>query len=98
MTMNASNSIWLDINILQSITQQQFERLTNFMEKNLTHFTDIKFTVKVKDIHKIERKKFITGSVFGYENKKKSHNLCVKKCYEEKHVDLLIIEEGGKKQ
>ena len=70
--MNASNSIWLDINILQSITQQQFERLTNFMETNLTHFTDIKFTVKVKDIHKIGRKNFITGSVFGYENKKKN--------------------------
>ena len=32
-------------------------------------FEDIKFPVKIKDIHKIE-KKYISNSVFGYESKK----------------------------
>ena len=31
-------------------------------------FTDIKFLVKVRDIHKIEKKNPIGISVFGYEN------------------------------
>ena len=32
-------------------------------------FKDIKFLVKARDIHKIEKKKYIGISVFGYENK-----------------------------
>ena len=32
-------------------------------------FEDIKFPVKIKDIHEIE-KKYISNSVFGYESKK----------------------------
>ena len=34
-------------------------------------FYDIEFPVKVKDIHKIERKPLISISVFGYEDKGK---------------------------
>ena len=53
-------------------------------------FQDIK--VKVTSIHKIEKKNSIS-SVFGYENKEK-HPVCVSnKCCEEKHDDLLLIEE-----
>ena len=50
-------------------------------------FKDINFLVKVKDIHKIEKKNSIGISVFGYENKEK-HSICVseKNC-EEKHTD-----------
>ena len=33
-------------------------------------FKDVKFSVKVRDIHKIERKLSISINVFGYENKK----------------------------
>ena len=60
-------------------------------------FKDIKFPVKVRDIHKIEKKDSIGISVFGYENKEKHPMYVSKKC-EEKEVDLLLIEEKGKKR
>ena len=34
-------------------------------------FKDIKFPVKIRDTHKIEKKCFTGYSVFGYENKEK---------------------------
>ena len=46
--------------------------------KNLD-FKNIKFPVKVKDIHKIEKENSIGISVFGYEIKEKTSNLCMKK-------------------
>ena len=39
---------------------------------------DIKFLVKIKDIHKIVKKSSIGISIFGYENKEK-YQICVKK-------------------
>ena len=61
----------------------------------------MKFPLKVRDIHKIEKKNSIGISVFGYEDKE-NHPLYVsKKCWrknwEEKHVDLLLIGEGVKR-
>ena len=58
-------------------------------------FKDIKFPVKTRDIHRIE-KKIISISVFGYENKEKYPIYVSKKCCEEKHIDLLLIGEGEK--
>ena len=61
-------------------------------------FKGIKFPVKIRgirDIHKIKKKRI---SVFGYENKEKHPIYVSKKCCEEKHVDFLLIEEGGKRQ
>ena len=60
-------------------------------------FKDIKFPVKTRDIHKIEKKKSISISIFGYENKVKYPINISKKCCEDKHVDLLLIGEGEKK-
>ena len=60
-------------------------------------FKDIKFPVKVRHIHKIEKKNSIGISVFGYENKEKHSIYVSKKCYEEKHVDLLLIGEEGRR-
>ena len=57
----------------------------------------IKFPVKVRDIHKIERKNSIDISAFGYENKGKYPIYVSKKCCEDKHVDLLLIGVGEKK-
>ena len=54
-------------------------------------FKDIKFLVKIRDIHKIEKKNSIDSSVFGYENKEKHAVYVSKKCCKEKHVDLLLI-------
>ena len=60
-------------------------------------FKDIIFSVKVRDIHKIEKRNSINISVFGYENKQKHPIYISKKCCEEKHVDLLLIAEEGKR-
>ena len=54
-------------------------------------FKDIKFPVKVRDIHKIEKKNSIDISVFGYENKEKYPIYVSKQCCKEKHVDLKLI-------
>ena len=56
-------------------------------------FKDIKFPVKVRDIHKIEKNNCIGISVFGYENKE-IYTKCIKKCCEENHVSF--IEKKGK--
>ena len=40
---------------------------------------DIKFSVKVRNIHKIEKKNSICISGFGYEKNKKTSNLYIKK-------------------
>ena len=40
----------------------------------------MKFTVKTRDIHKIEKKNSIDISAFGYENKKKYSIDVSKKC------------------
>ena len=54
----------------------------------------MQFPVKVRDIHKIEKKNSISICVFGYE-KKENHPIFVSKKYEEKHIDLLLIGEEG---
>ena len=57
-------------------------------------FKDIKFPVKIRDIHKIKKKNFIGISALDYEK----HLIYVsKKCCEEKHADLLLIGEEGKR-
>ena len=43
------------------------------------------FSVKIRDIHKIENKSSISISVFSYENKKKYPIYQSKKCYKEKN-------------
>ena len=60
-------------------------------------FRDIKFPVKIRDIHKNEENYSIRISVFCYENKEKHPIYVSKQCCEEKHVDLLLYEEGGEK-
>ena len=60
-------------------------------------FKDPKFPVKIRDIHKIEKKNCNSNSVFGYENKKKISNLRVKNIFK-RHVRLLLIRQEGKRQ
>ena len=55
------------------------------------------FPIKIRDIHKIEKKNSTGISVFGYENKEKYPIYVSKQCCEEKHVDLLLTWEGEKK-
>ena len=65
------------------------------MQKDLVLKT--KFPVKIKDIYKIEKNNSISISVFGYENKVKYPIYVSKKCCEDKHIGLLLIDEGEKK-
>ena len=60
-------------------------------------FKDIKFPVKVRDIRKIEKKNSVRISEFGYENKDKYQTYVLKKCCEEKRIDLLLIGVTDKK-
>ena len=50
-----------------------------------------KLPIKIKDIHKIEKKNSIDISDLGYENKEKHSIYVSEKCCEEKHVALLFI-------
>ena len=59
-------------------------------------FKDIKFPVKIRDIHKIGKRNSIGISVFGYKNKEKHPIYISKKC-EEEHVDLLLIGKEAKR-
>ena len=60
-------------------------------------FKDIKSPVKVREIHKIEKKNSIIISVSGYEIKEKYPIFISKKCCEEKLVGLLLIGEKGRR-
>ena len=50
-----------------------------------------KRSVKIRDIHKIEKTNYIDIRVFGYQNKEKHPIYVSKQCCKEKHVDLLLI-------
>ena len=50
---------------------------------------DIKFPVKIRDIHKFEKKNSVRVSVFGYENEEK-HPSIYQKNVVKKNVDLLL--------
>ena len=60
-------------------------------------FEDIKFWFKIKDIDKTKRKNSVRISVFGYEYSAKYPIEALKKCFEEKHIDVLLIVQGGKR-
>ena len=61
------------------------------------NFEDLKFPVKIRDIHKVEKKNAIIISVFDFENKEKYPIYVLKKCCQEKRVDLLLKEQEGKR-
>ena len=60
-------------------------------------FKDIKFPVKIRDIHKTEKNNSISISAFGYENPEKYPIHIQKKCCKE-NFDLLLIREREKKK
>ena len=74
MILNAWNGVWSDTYILQIIIPEELEKLQRFCKK--LDFKDIKFIVKVRDIHKTEKNDSIGISVFGYENKKNIQSVC----------------------
>ena len=94
--VNPLSDVQSDTQILQIITQEKLQKLTKVFQKDLILKT--KSPVKIRDIHKIEKTNSVGINVFGYEKKKKTSHLHIKKKYcEEKHVDLLLTEEEGKR-
>ena len=57
----------------------------NDFAKNL-HFKGIKLPVKVRDMHKTEKKYSFGINVFGYGNKEKHPIYVSRKCCEDKHI------------
>ena len=55
MIMNSLNGVLSDTCILQIVIQQELKKLTKIMQKKLD-FKDIKFPIKISDIHKIKKK------------------------------------------
>ena len=58
-------------------------------------FKDIKFSVKIRDFHKTEKKNSINISALGYENQQ-SYSIYVSRNIFRRYVDLLLIEEESK--
>ena len=98
---NINDNVWFKWSIVRYLNPADHNptRITkadkDFAKK--LDFKNIKFPVKLRDIHKIEKKTSISFSVFGYENKKKHPIYVSRNCCEGKHVDLLLIEEEGKR-
>ena len=61
------------------------------------YFQGIKFPATIRDILKTETNNYIVISVFCCGNKEKHPIYVSKKCCEEKHIDLLLIGEEGKR-
>ena len=53
--MNTLDGVWSDIDILQIINEHELGRLTKILQGELD-FKNIKFPVKIRYIHKIEKK------------------------------------------
>ena len=81
---------------MNTITQRESQKLTKILRKNID-FKDIKFSVKIRDIHKTEKTNSIGISVSGYENEEKHPIYVSKECCEKKHVDLSLIGEERKR-
>ena len=59
-------------------------------------FKDIKAPLNIRDIHKIEKIEFYWYYVFGYENKRKTFNLCIKKVLWRRTCWFIIDRKEGK--
>ena len=57
-------------------------------------FKEVKFSVKIRDVQKIEKMNSISISIFGYKNKEK-YPIHVSKNTFKNYVDLLLIGEKG---
>ena len=58
-------------------------------------FKDVQFPVKIRDIQKTEKEILSTLVFLAMKIKKNIQFMYQKQCCEEKHVDLLLLGEGG---
>ena len=85
LIMNVLHGVWSDIYILQIIIQEQFEKTTKILQKNLILKT-WNIPLKSKIFTKLKKR-----SVFGYENKENNSNY-VSNTFK-RHFDLLLMGE-----
>ena len=84
-----------DTVILQVIIQQESEKLTKISARELD-FKDIKFPVKVRHIHKIQ-KGIVSALLFLVMKIAKKYPVYVSKNTFKRHVELLLIGEESKR-
>ena len=60
------------------------------------HLKDTKFSVKIKNIYKIEKTSYVSISIFGYKNKEKYPIYASRNTFK-KHIDLLLLEKKQKR-
>ena len=95
--MNALNRVWVTYWNPADHHSARFTIADKGFAKKID-FKDIKFPVKIWDIHKFGKKNFSGIIVFAYENKEKHPIYVSKKCSEEKHFfDLLLIVKEEKR-
>ena len=73
----------------------RIRKVNNHLARELD-FRDIKFSFKIRNIHKIERKNCIDISAFHYENKEKYPMYVARNTFK-RYVDLLLISEECKR-
>ena len=61
------------------------------------NFKNIKVQVKIRDIHKIQNKNSVASALVFFVMKIKLSNSLSKRCCKEKHIDLVLIGEEGKR-
>ena len=95
MTMYALNGVLSDIYIVQIIIQNELEMLIEILQQNVI-LKDIKFLVKVRDIHKNEKKDCTNISVFLVMKTRRNIQSMSKNAFI-RHVHLLLIGEESKR-
>ena len=83
--------------IMNALADHNLKRITKADEEfsDKFDFNEIKFSVKIRDINKIEKDNADAINVFGYENKAKHPIYASKECCKEKHFGLLLTREEG---
>ena len=56
MIINTLNGVQSNAYIQQSIIQEELQKLGNVFQKKKLDFEDMKFSIKIRDIYKIENK------------------------------------------
>ena len=82
---------------MNALADHNLKRITKADEdfSDKFDFNEIKFPVKIRDIHKIEKDNAVPINVFGYENKAKHPIYASKECRKEKNCGLLLTGEEG---
>ena len=95
--MNALNGVWSDLHPAAHNPTRITKADKGFSKR--IDFKDIELPVKVRDLHKIEKKNSVGILVISVTKKLKIFTVYIKKiCSEYKHVNLLMIGKKDKRR